>query len=119
MSQTLCLRILYLTSPNAEVGATVWSDWLYKSRAARSLPDHRERVLLVEGCSSHETRPDLENSLKKSWPQSVKLPPNATDLIQPADSFIIQNSEEAEKCGWEEYKMDCKSADCWPKDEVA
>jgi len=36
-----------------------------------------------------------------------KFPPNATDMIQPADSFIIQKIKQAWSKRWEDYKHKC------------
>lgn len=46
-----------------------------------------------------------------------KLPPNATDLVQPADSFVIQKIKEAYRDRWENYEYKCITNDDW-KDGV-
>jgi len=42
-----------------------------------------------------------------------KFPVNATDLVQPADSFVIQNMKAIWRKHWEHYKSKCVCHNNW------
>lgn len=54
---------------------------------------------------------------KKINTKLCKLPANATDLVQPADSFVIQRIKEAWRRRCDDYKLSCVKNGIW-KDGV-
>ena len=72
----------------------------------KALPNGRIRKLFVDNCSSHITDESVQAQLNAARTSLYKFPPNATDLIQPADSFVIQKIKEVWQRRWEQYRLD-------------
>jgi len=70
------------------------------------LREGKQRVLYVDNCSSHNSNVSVGNCLRQIRTTLQKLPPNATHLVQPADSFIIQKIKEEWRARWDAYKYD-------------
>ena len=98
--------VCYRSSPKAWMDRPVWSEWLQEPRVMKALPNGRIRKLFVDNCSSHITDESVQAQLNAARTSLYKFPPNATDLIQPADSFVIQKIKEVWQRRWEQYKLD-------------
>ena len=60
----------------------------------------RPVVLFADNCSRHVENDDKKNHLRCTRVILRKFPKNATDLVQPADSFVIQKLRmSGEDCG--------------------
>lgn len=105
--------VCYRTGPKGWMDGTVWKDWLSEPRAIKALGNNRRRVLYVDNCSSHTDGDAIQDCLRNIRTTLQKFPPNATHLIQPADSFIIQKIKEAWRKLWDEYKYRCIKAGEW------
>lgn len=71
------------------------------------------RYLFVDNCPAHKITPDVQNMLKRSNTVMRFLPKNATHLIQPADSFVIQKVKAAWIDRWEQKKTEMILEECW------
>jgi len=52
-------------------------------------------VLYVDNCSGHNSNTRTEAALINIKHEMRKVPKNATDLVQPADSFVISKIKDA------------------------
>lgn len=105
--------VCYRSGPKGWMDASVWRAWLNESRAINRLPSNRERVLFVDNCSSHVTNDDVQVSLNNIRTSLRKLPANATNIVQPADSFVIQKIKDAWRKRWDNYKYGLITQGLW------
>lgn len=103
----------YRTSPKAWMDGLVWQQWLSEPRAISTLSAGRERTLFVDNCSSHIQDETVDGLLENIKTVLRKFPPNATDLIQPADSFVIQKLKDSWREKWDLYKYKCVAEGEW------
>lgn len=99
--------VTYRSSPKAWMDRKVWAEWFSEPRTFTPRVDGHTRLLFVDNCSSHAVDADLQAMLLRLRTDIHKFPPNATDLVQPADSFVIQKIKEVWKRRWDEYKLQC------------
>lgn len=64
----------------------------------------QRRVLFVDNCSGHNENKHIEKCLGEIKTELRKVPPNATDLVQPTDSFVISKLKDAWRREWDNYK---------------
>ena len=86
--------------------------WLSEPRAITALPQRRP-IMYVDNCSGHTTTTDLIQAMERINTELRYFPPNATHLIQPCDSFVIQKIKRAWTTRWERYKMDLIKKGKW------
>ena len=85
----------YRTGPRGCVDNRVFIEWLSEPTAIKALPGQQERVLYKDNASGHRHNEDVEKCQNQINTKLCKLPPNTTDLVQPADSFIIARIKSA------------------------
>lgn len=69
--------------------------------------------MFVDNASGHKLTEAATETLKDSNTRLRFLPKNATDLCQPADSFIIQQIKTVWSRRWEEKRMEMINKDEW------
>lgn len=67
----------------------------------------------MENCSGHVLSDEVNEAQRKSNTEIDFSPPNATDLVQPADSFIIQKIKTEYHGKWDEKKSDMINKNMW------
>lgn len=82
----------------------VMSLWVNERGSLPSLPFGRKSVLFVDNCSDHNMTDELAINLFKINTDIRYFPSNETDLLQPADSFFIQNKKAAWSKRWDKYR---------------
>lgn len=82
--------VCYSSSSKGWIGYTTWNVWLLTPHAIPRLSTYKTRVGFVDNGSSHIEDEDTLQNRKSINTVLRKFPGNATDLIQPADSFVIQ-----------------------------
>lgn len=103
----------YRTGPKGWMDTKVMPQWLGERRVIRELSGGRRRVLFVDNCSGHNGTFDLKEAAENIRTDIRYFPPNATHLIQPCDSFIIQKIKRAWATRWEKYKMEMVQQNKW------
>lgn len=78
---------------------------LSEPRVIYSYSDGLTRVLYLDNCSSHVKYDNVQECLRKTETRLCKLPANATNLVQPADSFLIQKIKDAWRHRWGKYRL--------------
>lgn len=86
--------VSYGTGPNGGISNKVNSEVAAENRALTKLPNWRRRILFMENCSSHYTTDEMKAILGKKNTEFKYLPANATDMLQPSYSLVIQNIKE-------------------------
>ena len=82
--------VSYKTGPKGWIDRRVMNVWLRERRAIAPLSNGRQRVLFMDNRGGHALTPQLEKALQEINTTIRFFPPNATDLLQTADSFVIQ-----------------------------
>lgn len=96
--------VCYRTGPKGWIDRRVMLLWTKEKRALPALPNGQRRVLFLDNCAGHALTDDLKGSLVDINTEVRFFPANATDLLQPADSFVIQKIKTAWRKRWEEHK---------------
>lgn len=78
----------------------VFNSWMSESRAIKPLTNGQQWVLFVDNCSEHFVNDGTHLCPSKIWTNLKMLPPNATHLVQPVDSFIIRKIKDAWRSRW-------------------
>lgn len=76
--------------------------WLQEPRAINRDASGKTRVLFVDNCSGHNEHEEVSSALAAINTELHKLPKNATDLVQPADSFNISKIKDAWQRRWDD-----------------
>lgn len=105
--------VCYRSGPKGWMDSRVFSEWLGEKRIMTPCPAGKERVLFVDNASGHKLSEAAKAALKYSNTTLRFLPKNATDLCQPADSFIIQQIKTVWRRRWDEKRMDMIKKKQW------
>ena len=82
----------------------MFKEWLKEPRAIRRLLNGKKRILFVDNCSGQNGGLEVDECLKVIHTELRNLPPNKTDLLQPAELFVISKIKEAWRREWDKYK---------------
>lgn len=82
--------VTYRTGPKGWMDTHVLSQWLSEERVIKPLGNGLRRILFVDNCSGHNETEAMISSASRIRTEIRHFPPNATHLIQPCDSFVIQ-----------------------------
>ena len=98
--------VSYRSSPKGWMDRIVFPEYLMEKKVMKPLPHGRRRILFIDNCGGHCITPNVEEALRAVNTEIRFFPPNATDLIQPADSFVIQKLKDAWRLRWDRYKLE-------------
>ena len=84
----------------------VFVEWLSEPAVIKKHPSGEKRIPYVDNCSGHNLTTNVGGELEAINAELRKFPANATDLVQPADSFVISKIKDAYKRMWEEFKAE-------------
>lgn len=105
--------VAYRSSPKSFMDRVLFCDWLNERRIFQPFPNGRTRVLYVDNCSAHKLTEDVQAALQRSRTVLRFFPACATDLVQPADSFVIQQIKSEWRARWDAKLMDMISNNMW------
>ena len=91
--------------PSGGFQKTKWLNGLAIIAHYQSFQMVKSVFLFMDNCSSHSISTELEQALKSKNAELRFLPANATDLLQPVDSFVIQKLNAAWSARWERQKI--------------
>jgi len=91
----------------------VFLEWLKEPRAVRKLQNGKKRVIFMDNASGHALTDQVRDALSSINAEIRFLPRNATDLCQPADSFIIQKIKTAWRDKWDTKRLDMTVSEAW------
>ena len=89
------------TGPKGWMDRKIFVEWL------RELDDDEfgiRKIVYLDNCGGHNETPETLDMLRQKNVELRRLPANATDLCQPADSFLIQKIKEEWNDRWNKYK---------------
>lgn len=84
----------------------LFREYLQERRALAADPRGRQTVIFLDNCSGHLDESDCEDELHRLNGRLRYLPLNATDLCQPADSFVIAKIKDVWLRMWSEKKIE-------------
>ena len=93
--------------------STVFLEWLREPRAISCDSYGRERTLFLDNFSRHGETDPQQAALQKLKTSLRFLPPNATDLCQSCDSFVIQKLKDRWLALWDEKKSELLKSPEW------
>ena len=97
--------VSYRTGPKGWIDKRFMKEWIRERRAISPLSVGRKRILFMDNCGGHEKARELMDALTAINTEIRFFPANATHLIQPADSFVIQKIKSAWNGRWGAHKM--------------
>lgn len=103
--------VSYRTGPKGWIDKQVMVQWLREKRHISALPNDSNRVIFMDNCPGHAITDELRQALLEIRTELRFFPANATHLLQPADSFVIQKIKAAWCKRWDDYKMKKLSED--------
>lgn len=103
----------YRTGPRGWMDKRIFAEYMGETKA--NPPDRfgRQKVIFMDNCGGHNATPESQAALAKLNAVIRKLPPNATDLCQPADSFIISKVKDAWSRRWDRKKVELIGEESW------
>ena len=108
--------VSYRTGPKGWMDKRVFVQWLDERRANPRDRYGRTKVIFMDNCGGHNETPESVAALQRLNAIVRKLPANATDLCQPADSFIISKIKDSWSKHWDRKKSELIRADKWSND---
>ena len=97
--------VSYRSEPKGWIDRIVMAQWRKEPRAISLLPGGRRRVLYMDNCSGHGITDEIKSALE-SINTEVRIPAkNANDLVEPADSFVIQKINTTWRRRWDDHKL--------------
>lgn len=108
--------VSYRTSPKAFVDCQLFAEYFRENHAhhrdGRS-DRGRERVIFLDNFSGHNNTEELQQALEGLKATLRFFPSNATDLIQPADSFVISKIKDYWREQWNLKKIELIRENHW------
>ena len=105
--------VTYRTGPKGWIDQTVFPEYFAEPRAFQADVQQRSKVVWVDNCTSHFLTPRLRTILAEKQTSLRYLPPCATHLCQPADTFVISKIKDAWTSRWEAKKIELIQAGAW------
>lgn len=105
--------VCYRSGKKGWMDSRVFAEWLGEKRVLSLLSDGSRRILFVDNASGHKLTEAAREALKISNTELRFLPKNATDLCQPADSFIIQKIKTVWRRRWDEKRLEMIKKNEW------
>lgn len=97
--------IAYGTVSKGRMDRRVMPAWFSEPRLWCALPNNRLRQLLVDNCSGHVEKPEIEAVSDKTRMDINYFPSNANHLVQACDSLFIQKIKREWTTHSETYNM--------------
>ncbi|KAL0217568.1 hypothetical protein RCL1_008149 [Eukaryota sp. TZLM3-RCL] len=96
--------VTYRTSPKGFMNGTILAQYLNSGIFKRDRFG-RHQFIFCDNAPSHKETEEVQHALERINASILFLPKNATDLVQPCDSFVIAKIKEVWTRKWEEQKM--------------
>lgn len=91
----------------------VFVEWFREPRAIKKDSSGRKSILFVDNFSGHGLSDGVLSALANINTELRKLPANPTDLVQPADSFVISKIKDAWRRRSDNYKVKLMNEGQW------
>ncbi|SPQ96949.1 unnamed protein product (mitochondrion) [Plasmodiophora brassicae] len=111
--------VVYRTAKKGFMTSAVWLEYLREPRVQRrygiARDSNRPRVIFVDNVGSHQISQEATRQLNSMNATIRFLVANATDKIQPCDSFVIAKIKMRWIEQWEAYKMNAINDGDWQR----
>lgn len=97
--------VTYRTGPRGWMDRRVFKEWLCEDRCVKRAAHDNEQVIFMDNAGGHKTTEEVDEMMKKKHVTIRLLPPNATDLCQPADTTVLQKLKLEWMKEWEQEKV--------------
>ena len=98
--------VVYRSGPRGWMDRELFPQWLRERRVIPKGANGEKSVIFLDNCGGHNPTAEQQAALQEINACLRFLPPNSTDLCQPADSFIISKIKDAWTQGWNEKRME-------------
>jgi hypothetical protein len=105
--------VCYRSGKKGWMDQRVFREYLGERRAIWGDLQGRVKTLYVDNCSGHLSDEECTEELSKINTRIRFLPANATDLCQPADSFVIAKLKDIWSRKWNEKKLELIEGSEW------
>jgi hypothetical protein len=105
--------VCYRTGPRGWIDSQLLLEWFSEARSYQLDIYGRMKHVWMDNCSTHNITPDLSRVLNRLHTTLSYLPPVATRLVQPADTFIISKIKDSWTAMWDEKKLELLEAGEW------
>ncbi|RLN69414.1 hypothetical protein BBJ28_00022260 [Nothophytophthora sp. Chile5] len=105
--------VTYRSGPKGWMDQRIFREYLQERRVQR--PDRlgRTKTIFLDNCSGHMSENECATELEALNARLRFLPANATDLCQPADSFVIAKIKDVWRRLWNEKKIELIEDKAW------
>lgn len=84
------LGATYCSAPRTLIDSGLFTDCIAEPPVLKSLHNVQRRVLFVDSCSAHKLTKEAKGTLQNSKTELRFSHECATDLVQPAEPFLIK-----------------------------
>lgn len=95
----------YRSGPRGWMDRRVFGEWVSENKCVKKDVHNRTQVIFMDNAGGHKPTESTQIILEEKHVEIQFLPPNATDLCQPADTTIIQKLKQVWMKEWEKEKM--------------
>lgn len=95
----------YRTGPKGWMDQRLFRGYLKEGRAMSANHHGLQKTIFLDNCSGHLDESECQEVLKRINARLRYLPPNATDLCEPADSFVIAKIKDVRSRMWNNKKI--------------
>lgn len=93
--------VCYRSQPEGWMDLTFFLEWIKEKWTFNRTLDGRKRIILMENAGGDKQNDEVKDELVAMNTEVRFLLKNATDLCQPADSFVIQEAKTAWRRLWD------------------
>ncbi|KAE9165728.1 hypothetical protein PF005_g29485, partial [Phytophthora fragariae] len=105
--------VCYRTGPKGWMDKRGFREFLGERRSMSADRLGRVKTIFLDNCSSNLSEAECKTELTKLNARLKFFPAKATDLCQPADSFVIAKIKDVWACKWNEKKFDLIEDEQW------
>ncbi|OWY93114.1 hypothetical protein PHMEG_00037609, partial [Phytophthora megakarya] len=105
--------VSYRTGPKGWMSKKKFREYLTEPRAMRKDWKGRKKHIFLDNCSGHLSNDECPQELLELKAELRYLSANATDLCQPADSFVIAKIKDVWAQKWNQRKIDLIEGGKW------
>lgn len=102
----------YRTQPKGWTDRKLFAEY-FREKRAHYTRHSGERTIFLDNASGHNDTDELRSSLETAKASLHFFPENATDLVQPADSFVISKIKDVWRANWDLKKVELIQANNW------
>ncbi|KAG3112234.1 hypothetical protein PI124_g9050 [Phytophthora idaei] len=103
----------YRTGPQGWMNQHIFREYLTERRAMAADPQSRRKTIFLDNCSGHLEESQCQDELNRLNAHLRYLSAIATDLCQPADSFVIAKMKDVWSRMWNDKNIELIEDEQW------